>query len=190
METRLRIFGEFTLAHIICTQKSTTFAATIWKLTFAHIFILSWTHCFTNGNFKIYMHYINFQIYSDLWTRMNKGLKHDLASLWILYWKPPYRRPCFPLLGTIFFGKSKFYFGMNNVYYKSYRYKCRKYCSLKVDHQLDPEKQFGSGYPCRPHFFRTNHRIYIYVDYIFKCYTQLKYAENSTTCALLRVPPK
>ena len=29
---------------------------------------------------------------------------------------------------------------------------------------------------------------YIYVDYLFKCYTQLRYAENSTTCAPLRVP--
>ena len=57
-------------------------------------------------------------------------MKHvNTGSRWfsfsILYWKPWYRRPDFPLLVTIFFSKPKFYFGMNNAYYKSYKYKCR-----------------------------------------------------------------
>jgi hypothetical protein len=50
-----------------------------------------------------------------------------------------------------------------------------------------PEKQFGAEYPCRPHFFFAQIEGYIYVDYLFKCCTQLKYAENSTTGASLRV---
>lgn len=45
----------------------------------------------------------------------NKALKHvdicildDLASLWILYWMPPYWRPRFPLLVTHFFPNQNF----------------------------------------------------------------------------------
>jgi hypothetical protein len=41
----------------------------------------------------------------------------DLASLWILYWKPSYRRPGFPVGDKILHvSKSKYYFRLNNVY--------------------------------------------------------------------------
>ena len=51
-----------------------------------------------------------------------------------------------------------------------------------IVHQLDPETQFGAGYPYRPQI-----EGYIYGNYLFKCCTQLKYAENSTSDPL-RVP--
>ena len=44
------------------------------------------------------------------------------------------------------------------------------------------EQKIGAGYPCRPHFFLAQ------IDYLFKCYAQLKYAENSITSVPLRVP--
>jgi len=63
--------------YIICAQKGTTFA---------HIFSSNWTHCFMNGNFKIYMQYINFQIYFNLLTRMNKVLKYvTIGSRWFSF---------------------------------------------------------------------------------------------------------
>ena len=50
-----------------------------------------------------------------------------------------------------------------------------------------PGKQIGAGYPCRPHFL-AQIQGYIYLDYLFKCCTELKYAEYSTRSAPLRVP--
>ena len=72
---------------------------------------------------------------------VHRHVLDDLASLWIPYWKPSYRRPCFPLLVTNFsmFPNQNFisewimyikYYSL--VQCKSYRYKCRKYCSPKV----------------------------------------------------------
>jgi hypothetical protein len=48
---------------------------------------------------------------------VHRHVLDDLASLWILYWKPSYRRPGFPVGDKILHvSKSKYYFRLNNVY--------------------------------------------------------------------------